>query len=81
MEINKNIDSDFISDSNEFDFFKNIEKTYLSNIHLIYYIDYFTYKKELMANISNDIELIINFFNEETNDIILKFLILQKKKK
>lgn len=80
MEINKNIDSDFISDSNEFDFFKNIEKTYLSNIHLIYYIDYFTYKKELMANISNDIELIINFFNEETNDIILKFLILQKKK-
>jgi hypothetical protein len=26
MEINKNIDSDFISDSNEFDFFKNIEK-------------------------------------------------------
>ena len=57
------------------------EKTYSSNINLIYYIDYLTYKKELIKNILHDIDLIINFFTEEINDIIIKILILKKKNK
>ena len=57
------------------------EKTYSSNISLIYYIDYLTYKKELIKNMLHDIDLIINFFSEEINDIIIKILILKKKNK
>jgi hypothetical protein len=70
------------TNTNSNDNFSNLfEKTYSSNINLIYYIDYLTYKKELIKNISNDIELVINFFSEEINDIIIKILILKKKNK
>lgn len=57
------------------------EKTCSSNINLIYYTDYLTYKKKLIKNIINDIELIMNFFSEEINDIIIKINILKKKNK
>lgn len=57
------------------------DKTYFSNINLIYYIDYLTYKKELIKNIYNDMDIIINFFNEEICDILIKILILKKKNK
>lgn len=56
-------------------------KNDLLNIKSIYYIDYLTYKKDLMKKISSDIELVDNFFSEEINDIIIKILILKKKNK
>jgi len=58
-----------------------IELTYSSNINLIYYIDYLTYKKELIKNITTDIDLIINFFNEEISEILINIMILKKKNK
>ena len=78
--MDKNYNSFSKNNINSNENFSNLfEKTYSSNINLIYYIDYLTYKKELIKNISNDIELVINFFNEEINDIIIKILILKKK--
>jgi hypothetical protein len=79
--MDKNFNS-FSKDINLGENFSNLfEKTYSSNINLIYYIDYLTYKKELIKNITNDIDLITNFFSEEINDIIIKILILKKKNK
>lgn len=77
---NKEINS-FSKNSNNDSISNLFDKTYFSNINLIYYIDYLTYKKELIKNISNDIDLIINFFNEEIRDILIKIYILANKKK
>lgn len=77
---NKELNS-FSKNSNNDSLSNLFDKTYFSNINLIYYIDYLTYKKDLIKNISNDIDLIINFFNEEINDILIKIYILVNKKK
>jgi hypothetical protein len=77
---NKEINS-FSKNSNNDSLSNLFDKTYFSNINLIYYIDYLSYKKELIKNISNDIDLIINFFNEEISDILIKIYILFNKKK
>lgn len=80
--MNKDFNNSSKNNTNSGENLSNLfEKTYFSNISLIYYIDYLTYKKELIKNITNDIELIINFFNEEISDIIIKILILKKKNK
>lgn len=77
---NKEINS-FSKNSNNDSLSNLFDKTYFSNINLIYYIDYLSYKKELIKNISNDIDSIINFFNEEISDILIKIYILFNKKK
>jgi hypothetical protein len=79
--MDKNFNSFSKNISLEENFSNLFEKTYSSNINLIYYIDYLTYKKELIKNITNDIDLVINFFSEEINDIIIKILILKNKNK
>ena len=80
--MDKNFNSVSKNNINYDENFSNLfEKTYSSNINLIYYIDYLTYKKELIKNILNDIELMINFFTDEISDIIIKILILKKKNK
>lgn len=80
--MNNDFNNSSKNNSNTVENFSNLfEKTYFSNINLIFYIDYLTYKKELIKNITNDIESIINFFNEEISDIIIKILILKKKNK
>lgn len=65
--------------SNNSDEFVNLFESQ-SNINLIYYIDYLTYKRNLIKYMSNDIELINNFFNDEISDILIKIFILKKKK-
>lgn len=70
------------STNNQNDVFLNLpEKIYSSNVILEYKIDYLIYKKELVTNMANDINIIINFFSEEISDIIIGILILKKKNK
>jgi hypothetical protein len=64
------------------DIFNNMyNQINLSNINLIYNIDYLTYKKKLINLIVIDLELIFNSFNEEINDILINIYILKKKYK
>jgi hypothetical protein len=79
--MDKNLNS-FSKNTNSNEIFSYLfEKTCSSNINLIYYIDYLTYKKKLIKNITNDIELIMNFFSDDVNDIVIKINILKKKNK
>jgi hypothetical protein len=78
--VNKELNS-FSKNSNNNSISNLFDKTYFLNINLIYYIDYLTYKKELIKNISNDIDFILNFFNTEICDILVEIYILNKKKK
>ena len=49
--MDKNFNSFSKNNINSNEFFSDLfEKTYSSNISLIYYIDYLTYKKELIKN-------------------------------
>ncbi len=64
------------------DIFSNIsKKTNEANINLIYEINYLVYKKKLVKNMTDDINMIINFFTEDISDIIINILILKKKNK
>lgn len=78
--VNKELNS-FYKNSGNYSISNKFDKTYFSNINLIYYIDYLAYKKDLIKNISNDIDLIINFFNNEISNILIKIYILVNIKK
>ena len=80
-KLNNNLNN-ISKDTSSNDIFSNLgDKTYTSNIDLIYHIDYLTYKKLLIKNISNDIEQITNLFDNEISEILINILILKKKNK
>lgn len=57
------------------------EKNLELNISLLFHMDYLIYKKDLIKNLFNDLTYIINFYNNETSDILLNIMILKKKNK
>lgn len=76
-----NINDNSTKSKNKNNFNDLIEKSRVADINITYYIDYFTYKKQLIKNMTDDINMITDFFDDKITDILFNIMILKKKKK